>query len=93
MKSFLGIINYYAKFCSKITDILSPLYKLLKKNTPWHLGKEQSKAFEIARACLSPETLLTHFDQKKEVTLTCDASPEGVGAILFHGQLLILVEL
>ena len=86
LKSFLGMINYYTRFCSNLTDILSPLYMLLQKNTPWHWGKEQSKAFETARACLSSDTLLTHYDPKKELTLTCDASPEGVGAILSNGK-------
>ncbi len=86
LKSFLGLINYYSKFCGNLTDILSPLYMLLQKNTPWHWGKEQSKAFETARACLSSDTLLTHYDPKKELTLTCDASPKGVGAILSHGK-------
>ena len=83
---FLGMINYYSKLCGNLIDILSPLCMLLHKNTPWHWGKEQSKAFATVRDCLSSDTLLTHYDPKKELTLTCDASPEGVGAILSNGK-------
>ena len=34
LKSFLGLVNYYAKFLSCIADTLAPLYKLLTKRQP-----------------------------------------------------------
>ena len=33
---------------------------------------------------LHSATLLVHFDPDKEVVLSCDASPYGVGAFLSH---------
>jgi len=63
---------------------LSPLYKLLQKNVSWHWGKDQEAAFKAAKEALSSDTLLTHYDPEKKLTLTCDASPDGVGAVLSH---------
>ena len=84
LKAFLGLINYYGKFVGNISDILSPLYKLIQKNETFHWGNDQEKAFNKAKDILSSETLLVHFDPKKELVLTCDASSIGLGAILSH---------
>lgn len=33
VKSFLGMVNFYAKFVHNFSTILAPLYNLLKKST------------------------------------------------------------
>ena len=33
---------------------------------------------------LTAPTLLVHFDEKAPLMLSCDASPYGVGVVLFH---------
>ena len=35
LKSFLGLLNYYAKFLPNLSILLSPLYKLLQKDSKW----------------------------------------------------------
>lgn len=60
------------------------MYKLLAKHQPWHWGKEQAKAFQKAKAQLTPDVLLVHFDPAKKLALSCDASPYGIGAVLSH---------
>ena len=35
LKSFWGLVNYYAKFLPCLADTLAPLYKLLTKHQPW----------------------------------------------------------
>ena len=84
LRAFLGLINYYAKFIGNLSGKLSPLYKLLQKNATWHWGKQQEAAFNTAKEALSADTLLTHYDPGKRLILTCDASPDGVGAVLSH---------
>ena len=54
---------------------------------PWNWDKEQQVAFEKFKEILTAVTapiLLVHFDENKPIMLSCDASPYGVGAVLFH---------
>ena len=76
--------------------MLSPLYKLLQKSTKWHWTAEQSKVFSASKDLLTSSGLLVHFDPKLSLTLVCDASTCGLGAVLAHrypkGQLATLLE-
>ena len=84
LRAYLGLINYYGKFLRGLSTTLAPLYKLLRKGTVWGWGKEEQTAFEKSKAALRSDKLLVHFDHAKPLTLACDASPWGVGAVLSH---------
>ena len=84
LRAFLGLINYYGKFLKNLSNLLAPLYRLLEKKTHWTWGEEQQHAFDSAKSQLTSSCLLCHFDPEKEVILSCDASPYGVGAVLSH---------
>jgi len=59
LRAFLAILNYYGKFLPNLAMILSPLHKLLRNNTRWSWGTEQSKAFQDAKDLLrSPRVLI-----------------------------------
>ncbi|KAL7842137.1 hypothetical protein SRHO_G00238260 [Serrasalmus rhombeus] len=83
-RSFLGMVNYYGKFLQDLSKVLAPLYKLLHNDTKWQWCEEQEKAFKEVKELIQSAKLLVHFDPDKEVTLACDASPYGVGAVLSH---------
>ena len=59
---------------------LAPLYRLLQKATQWTWGKPQQAAFQKAKAQLTSEKLLIHYDPSKELLLSCN----GIGAVLSH---------
>ena len=84
LQSFLGLINYYAKFLPNLSTTLAPLYALLQKKTVWAWGDKESRAFEKARSQLTSSSLLVHYCSSRELLLACDASPYGVGAVLSH---------
>ncbi|KAK6310310.1 hypothetical protein J4Q44_G00183650, partial [Coregonus suidteri] len=84
LRSFLGMVNYYGKFLPELSTVLAPLYQLLHKDCKWKWGLAQEKAFKEVKALLQSAQLLVHFDQDKEIILSCDATPYGVGAVLSH---------
>ena len=54
------------------------------KDVPWQWGPEQKKAFEKSKQLLTSSQLLVHFDPSLPLTLACDASAYGLGAVLAH---------
>ncbi len=81
LKSFLGLLTYYGKF---LPNLSTKLYRLLRQDTPWKWTAEQDKAFCESKKLLTSDCLLVHFDQKLPLTLACDASAYGIGAVLAH---------
>ena len=84
LKAFMGLLNYYGKFIPNLATVLAPLYRLLQKDTKWNWSRDQQEAFKCAKELLQSSMLLVHYDPKRQLVLTCDASPFGVGAVLAH---------
>jgi len=84
LKSFLGMINFYGKFLPNLASTLEPLHLLLRQNQAWRWKEEQQQAFLAAKELLQSSSLLVHFDPSRELMISCDASPYGLGAVLAH---------
>ena len=84
LRAFLGLVNFYGKFMNNLSTILAPLYHLLRKKAHWRWRAAQQRAFATAKELLKSPQLLVHYDANKELILSCDASPYGLGAILAH---------
>ena len=88
LETFLGSVQFYAKFLpSELAIIAEPLYKLTKKTVKWKWQQEHQKSFKGLKNLLSSENVLVHFEEKHVLGLACDASNVGIGAVLFHRSL------
>ena len=59
LRSFLGMVNYYAKILSNLATLLRPLYDLLQKAKTWDWREAQEQAFRSSyRLHLSSHTTI-----------------------------------
>nr|XP_055038341.1 uncharacterized protein K02A2.6-like [Misgurnus anguillicaudatus] len=84
LRSFLGLLTYYAKFVPNLANRLKPLHELLNKSSKWEWTKQCEKSFNEVKTALAQSDALTHFNPALPVQLACDASPYGVGAVVSH---------
>ena len=84
LRSYLGMLQYYARFLPNLSTVIAPLNNLLRKDVDFQWTVTEKNAFEKSKALLCSETVLVHYDQEKPLILACDASPYGLGAVLSH---------
>eukprot|EP00731_Ephydatia_muelleri_P037281 Em0434g7a len=84
LRSFLGIVNYYGKFIQSVADLCAPLNELLQKNTPWIWTATCMESFNQLKQALGSAEVLCHYNPSEEISLACDASAHGLGAVLSH---------
>ena len=77
-------MNYYRKFIPQAASRLAPLYKLLEKNSTWQWTVECNNVFQECKSLLTSDAVLAHYETKKQLKLSCDASQYGLGAVLSH---------
>lgn len=83
VRSFLGLVNFSARFVPNLATTAEPLRRLTKKGTPFHWNNEHQRAFDTLKSDLANSETLAYFDKNAEETkLTADASPVGLGAVL-----------
>ena len=85
--SLLGFINYLAKFLPRLSETAQPLRDLTVKNAKFTWAKQHDKAFAEIKQLVISHPVLRYYDVNEEVTLQCDASERGLGAVLLqNGQ-------
>ena len=80
----LGMITYLGKFLPHLSDVTEPIRRLLDRDVEWHWDDAQKAALNQVKQLITREPVLRYFDNKKEVTLQCDASESGLGAVIMQ---------
>uniref|UniRef100_A0A5S6QW76 RNA-directed DNA polymerase n=1 Tax=Trichuris muris TaxID=70415 RepID=A0A5S6QW76_TRIMR len=84
LRSFLGAVNYYARFVPHLQSRCASLYELTKANVPWTWNQRCSKLYKELKNCLMSSDTLVHYDSDLPLVLSTDACERGLGAVLCH---------
>ena len=85
LKGFLGPCTYYRRYVSGFSQMTAPLTDLTKKGA-FSWSETAHQTFEKMKKVMSscPILFLPNFSQP--FVLECNASGEGIGAVLMHNN-------
>jgi len=79
-----GFVNYLANFLPKLSEVMELIRHLTRKDTPWHWSTEQDKPFKTVQKLVTEAPVLCYYNPKNKLTIQCDASQGGLGAVIMR---------
>ena len=86
IQSFIGIINYLAKFSVRLSVIAEPIQELAKDKEPFNWGPEHQSALTQMKQEIVGAPILAYYNPKKQTVLQTDASIQGLGVCLLQEE-------
>lgn len=82
VRSFVGLCTYYRRFVPRFATIAAPLHHLTRKGARFCWDAKCQSAFERLKEALTNAPVLPYPDPALPYIVDCDASAEGLGAVL-----------
>ena len=86
VRSFLGLVQYSARFISNFAEMSEPLRKLTRQNQVFKWEAEEQMAFENLKDSISQSGTLAYFRYGCQTRIIADAGPSAIGAVLVQFQ-------
>ncbi|GJW30645.1 retrotransposon protein, putative, ty3-gypsy subclass, partial [Tanacetum coccineum] len=90
---FLGLAGYYRRFIKDFSKIAKSLAELTQKNKKYIWGKDQESYFQLLKQKLCEAPILALPEGNDNFVVYCDASHQGLGAVLILQHILTQKEL
>ena len=82
LKSLMGSMHSLHKFLPNLAEVSAPLRPLLSQNNDFIWTSTCEDAFQQLKSLVKNIVKLRHFDIHRETRIICDASHDGLGAVL-----------
>ncbi|XP_053374880.1 uncharacterized protein K02A2.6-like [Mercenaria mercenaria] len=86
VRSFLGLVNFNARYIQNLASISEPMRRLTRKNVRFKWGREEQNSFDTLKQKLASAEILGYFDINAKTQVVTDASPYGLSAVLTQRQ-------
>ena len=86
VRSFLGLVNFNARFIPNLATMAEPLRRLTRKDIQFRWLEKEQTAFDQLKETLSRAETLAYFDKMAPTKVIADAGPVGLGAVLIQKQ-------
>ncbi len=84
--SFLGTVQHYSQYITKLADMTEPLNAVLHDSKPFTWPDECQTAFDQLKTAIASHLQLSLFDPHCPMHVNVDASDVGLGATLTQEQ-------
>jgi len=82
IQSFLGFANFYRRFIFNYLDIVIPLTRLTRKNSPWNFDDDCRISFNTLKQAFTSAPILTYWVPDAQLVVETDVSDYALAAIL-----------
>ncbi|GJZ48825.1 putative reverse transcriptase domain-containing protein [Tanacetum coccineum] len=89
IRQFLGLVGYYRRFIKDFSKIAKSLTELTQKNKKYIWGEDQETAFQLLKQKLCEAPILALPEGNDDFVVYCDASHQGLGAVLMQREKVI----
>ena len=86
VRRLCGFVNYLAKFLPKLSEVLEPIRVLTRDDVVWNWTPACDRAFETVQKLVTEAPVLAFYDPAEQLTIQCDASQSGLGAVLLQND-------
>lgn len=80
----IGMLNYLTKYIPNLSNFLSPLRELIKKNMPFVWNDNHTKILNDIKKYITQMPQLQIFDPNHQIVVQTDASKNGLGGCLLQ---------
>ena len=84
LQSFLGAVNYLAKFIPHLSALRAPLQDLLKSDSEYVWSANHQVCFEQIKDAVCKDVTLKFYDPSLPTYIETDASQNGIGVVLLQ---------
>ncbi|PFX16742.1 Retrovirus-related Pol polyprotein from transposon 17.6 [Stylophora pistillata] len=86
VRSFMGLVNFSAKFIPNLATVTEPLRQLTRKGVTFKWGEKEQEAFKALKETLTSVEKLANYEKDAKTRVIADASPVGLGVVLVKEQ-------